>query len=358
MTAGPDISVIIPVYNRGNVIRYTLESVRRASAGFAVETIVVDDGSTPPAAEALAGLGFVPTRLIRQANQGLLYARLAGLARATGRYTLFLDSDDLVGPDKFRAQLAAMETAQADVSYSDQARCVLSGDYDRLSIAADAPLRATAEAADFYLNIQPAPHNPVFRTSYLRDLTARAFFPPSPLFNPVAEIWFYHNAAPRPGRVVHVPGAHTIVGSHPGARLTNHWERLAVASLAVIEAFARAVPVGPETATARRIAGEVAFRAWRRLPRGFSPEFAERELAIWRLLAPGNSPALGGGLFQKFSRMIGPERAGRLFRRFQNGSYASCQTLPEEDVARLLAQLPRADVSDPNVARASSPCRG
>jgi glycosyltransferase involved in cell wall biosynthesis len=53
----PDISVIIPVFNRGILIRYTLESVRRASAGLAVEFIVVDDGSEPPAAESIARLG-------------------------------------------------------------------------------------------------------------------------------------------------------------------------------------------------------------------------------------------------------------------------------------------------------------
>ena len=79
----PDLSVIIPVYNRGDVIRYTLESVRRASAGLNVETIVVDDGSTPPTADTLTRLSFAPSVLVRQNNQGLLFARLAGFARAT-----------------------------------------------------------------------------------------------------------------------------------------------------------------------------------------------------------------------------------------------------------------------------------
>ena len=118
----PDLSVVIPVYNRGAIIRPTLESVRRASRGLQVETIVVDDGSTPPTAEALAAIGFAPTRLVRQENRGLLFARLAGLAHVTGRATLFLDSDDLVGPEKFHRQLAAMRTAGADISNSDTAR--------------------------------------------------------------------------------------------------------------------------------------------------------------------------------------------------------------------------------------------
>jgi hypothetical protein len=338
----PDLSIVIPVFNRGDVIRYTLESVRRASAGLNIETIVVDDGSTPPTADTLARLGFAPGVLVRQANQGLLFARLAGFARATGRNVLFLDSDDLVGPEKFRLQLAAMDAACADLSYSDTARCEISGDYDALRPVPDAPARDTTDATEFCLVVQPAPHSPVFRTDWLRRAVDHALFPPSPLYNSVAEIWFYHNAAPHPGRAVRVPGPHTIVGSHPGARLTNHWEKLAAASLAVVEAFARSCPRTAETARARRLAGEVAFRAWRKLPRDFSPEFCARQLALWRRLAPGYSPALGGKFFQLLARALGPERAARALRRLQARPYAESRTMSDAEFAQLLRALPPA----------------
>jgi glycosyltransferase involved in cell wall biosynthesis len=336
----PDLSVIIPVYNRGELIRSTLESVRRASASLHVETIIVDDGSNPPVADSLARLGFTPDILVRQENQGLLFARLAGFARATGRHVLFLDSDDLVSTEKFRLQLAAMDRAGADISYSDSARCEITGDYDALRPIADAPARDTTDVAEFCLVVQPPPHSPIFRTAWLRTAIDRAFFSPSPLYNSVAEIWFYHNAAIAPGRVVRVPGAHTIVGSHPGVRLTNHWERLGVASLAVMEAFARHCPVRDDTRAARRLVGEVAFRSWRRLPRDFSPEFSERMLMLWRKLAPGNSPALGGGFFQRLARLVGPERAARWLRRFQSAPYATCRTMDDAALERLLRAVP------------------
>jgi len=54
----PLVSVIIPVYNRGPMIRYALESVRRASAGLEVETIVVDDGSTDGSREYLRSVRY------------------------------------------------------------------------------------------------------------------------------------------------------------------------------------------------------------------------------------------------------------------------------------------------------------
>lgn len=267
----PDLSVIIPVFNRGTLIRHTLESVRRAAAGLAVEVVIVDDGSEPPAAESIAALGFQPEKIIRQPNQGLLFARLAGLAAATGRHVLFLDSDDLVSPEKFRLQAAALDAGPADVSYTDTARCALGSDGGPLAAEPDTAYADTSDAAEFFIAVQPAPHSPMFRTDWLRATVAAAFFPPSPRHNPVAEIWFYHIAAIRAARVVKVPGPHALIGRHPGERLTDHWERLGVASLAVMEDFARACPAGPDTAAARQLVAEKAFGSWRRLPRDFSP---------------------------------------------------------------------------------------
>ncbi|HZP59176.1 MAG TPA: glycosyltransferase family 2 protein [Opitutaceae bacterium] len=336
----PDLSVIIPVYNRGEIIRYTFESVRRASERLTVETIVVDDGSSPPAADMLARLGLHPSRLVRQDNQGLLFARLAGLAQASGYHVLFLDSDDLVGPEKFRRQIAAMNATGAEISYSDSARCVLEGDYDRLAVVPDGPAADTADATEFCLEVQPAPHSPIFLTAWLKEAVAQAFFPPSPLYNCVAEIWFYHNAAPRAGQAVRVPGPHTIVGLHPGARLTNHWERLAVASLAVMEAFARACPDTPDAPRAQQLVAEAAFRSWRKLPRNFNGEFCERILGLWRKLGPGRRQKLGENNFQIVARILGPATAGRLLRCWQAKPYASCRTLPDEEVERLLRAIP------------------
>ena len=339
--ASPDISVVIPVYNRGEIIRYTLESVRRASEGLSVEVIVVDDGSAPPAAESIVRLEFAPERILRQSNQGLLFARLTGLAAATGRHVLFLDSDDLISREKLRRQVAAMEAAQADVSYTDTAQCLLQGDYDALSITSDAPCLDTRDSAEFFICVQPAPHSPVFRADYLRRIVAEALFPPSPLYNPVAEIWFYHNAALRPARVVKVPGPHTIIGRHPGVRLTSYWERLGVASLAVQEAFARASFAAPEATRVRQLAAEKAFGAWRRLPRGFSPEFGRRLLGIWRRLNRNTDLGrLGGGGFQILAPLIGPVGAARVLKLVQNQPYARVRTMDDESFRQLLAALP------------------
>jgi glycosyltransferase involved in cell wall biosynthesis len=335
----PDISVIIPVFNRGALVRHTLASVRAASTGLEVETVLVDDGSSIPLADDLARLGLRIDRLIRQENHGLLFARLTGFAAATGKSVLFLDSDDLLSPDKLVAHVAA-HRAGADVAYSDSAQQNLDDQTGPLGVPAPcAPDPATTDPAEFFITIQPAPHAPSYRTDYLRARIAEAPFPPSPLYNPVAEIWCYHICAPFPANVMKCAGL-AIGGRHPGARLTNHWERLAIASLAVQEAFARTLPDTPEGRRAAAPFAIKAFASWRRLPRGFDPELCARQLELWRRFARDLKPAcLGGALFKKTARLLGAETASRIFR-LRNTPYSTCRTLDKSQLTALIASLP------------------
>lgn len=91
----PYFSVIIPAYNREEMISATLRSVETQTfTDF--EVIVVDDGSTDGTVNAAKRFPFV--RLISQQNAGPGAARNAGVAAATGKYVAFLDSDDLWFP--------------------------------------------------------------------------------------------------------------------------------------------------------------------------------------------------------------------------------------------------------------------
>jgi glycosyltransferase involved in cell wall biosynthesis len=89
-------SIIIPTYNRRDLLRRTLDSVR-AQTFTDSETIVVDDGSTDGTAEYLARLAG-KVRVVRQSNSGPGAARNAAAAIAAGEYLAFLDSDDMWFP--------------------------------------------------------------------------------------------------------------------------------------------------------------------------------------------------------------------------------------------------------------------
>lgn len=92
----PSISVVIPTYNRANLIGETLESVL-AQTRPPDEVIVVDDGSTDATGEVLARFAERVT-VLRIPNSGELVARNKGIAHASGMLIAFCDSDDLWRP--------------------------------------------------------------------------------------------------------------------------------------------------------------------------------------------------------------------------------------------------------------------
>jgi len=103
----PAVSVIIPTYNQAHFVAQAVESAL-AQTHPDVETIVVDDGSTDGTPSVLAAFGDA-IRTIRQENKGLPAARNAGFRASRGEYVLFLDSDDVILPEKLARHVALLE---------------------------------------------------------------------------------------------------------------------------------------------------------------------------------------------------------------------------------------------------------
>ena len=93
------ISIIIPVYNRANLINRTILSVL-AQSYKNFELIIVDDGSTDNLESKLSTHIDQRIYFIRlQNNEGVSAARNFGLSKCTGDAIVFLDSDDELNPD-------------------------------------------------------------------------------------------------------------------------------------------------------------------------------------------------------------------------------------------------------------------
>ena len=86
-------SVVIPVFNRVNLISATLDSVLNQTFSD-YEIVVVDDGSTDGTQEILDKY-IDKIKIIHQQNCGPGAARNLGISHAQGKYIAFLDSDDL-----------------------------------------------------------------------------------------------------------------------------------------------------------------------------------------------------------------------------------------------------------------------
>jgi len=103
ISSKPLVSVIIPTYNRGWILKEAIDSVL-AQDYKGYELIVVDDGSTDNTREILDTYGQ-NIIVLRQTNKGVSAARNRGIAEAGGQLVAFLDSDDLWLPRKLSRQV-------------------------------------------------------------------------------------------------------------------------------------------------------------------------------------------------------------------------------------------------------------
>lgn len=119
-TAGM-VSVVVPVFNRPVQLVEAVDSAI-AQDHRPLEVIVVDDGSTDGRTpEVVASLEARHPGLVtgvRVANGGPGLAREHGRRIASGEFIQYLDSDDVLLPGKFTAQVAALRAApEAHVAY-------------------------------------------------------------------------------------------------------------------------------------------------------------------------------------------------------------------------------------------------
>lgn len=107
-SAMPRISVVIPVYNRADLLRAVLLSLEgQTMPNSDFEILVCDDGSTEDLGNTIQPFeaGSLNVRHLRQQNRGPAAARNLGIANASAELVLFVDSDVVLG-DKFVESMA------------------------------------------------------------------------------------------------------------------------------------------------------------------------------------------------------------------------------------------------------------
>jgi glycosyltransferase involved in cell wall biosynthesis len=115
----PEVSVIIPTYNRQHFIGKAIDSVLNQTYKD-YELIIVDDGSTDGTTEWIKKT-YPDVRLVRcEVNRGSASVRNDGIRLATGEFIGFLDSDDEWEPGFLAVQVKALkENPEAVLSYCD-----------------------------------------------------------------------------------------------------------------------------------------------------------------------------------------------------------------------------------------------
>lgn len=117
----PEISVIMPTWNRAAFIIETIESIRSQTYSN-WELIIVDDGSTDNTEDIINQIKDDRIRFYKNdriAIGGKI--KNIGLQKSLGKFIAFLDSDDLWAPEKLEKQMAALQ------QYPDAGFCLTGG---------------------------------------------------------------------------------------------------------------------------------------------------------------------------------------------------------------------------------------
>jgi glycosyltransferase involved in cell wall biosynthesis len=104
----PRVSVIIPTYNRADLIGETIEGVLNQTFDD-FEIIVVDDGSTDSTREMVRRFDG-PINYLYQENRGRSCARNRGFEASSGDYICFLDSDDVWLPRMLEREVSLLDS--------------------------------------------------------------------------------------------------------------------------------------------------------------------------------------------------------------------------------------------------------
>lgn len=111
----PKVSVVIPTHNRPELLPRAVQSVlKQTFQDF--EIIIVDDGSTTPAKQALRAFSDPRICIIRhEQSRGGGATRNSGIEVAQGEFIVFLDDDDEWLPEKTEKQLAAFAEVNEEI---------------------------------------------------------------------------------------------------------------------------------------------------------------------------------------------------------------------------------------------------
>jgi glycosyltransferase involved in cell wall biosynthesis len=163
--------------------------------------------------EKLRGQAGVCLRWIRQANGGVSAALNHGLIESAGEFIQFLDSDDILFPEKMRLQIASLQShPEAGLAFSEEVELVAGKSEEPPSL----DQAAVVESANFYCQENILRVQAVYRRQTCRDAG-----PWSEDLKLSEDREYNFRILLVNDRVVHLPGKLCARRAHPTGRLMD-----------------------------------------------------------------------------------------------------------------------------------------
>ena len=171
----------MPVFNEEKYLPQTLDSLR-AQTMRDYELICVDDGSTDHSLEILQSYSAKDNRIriVHQDRKGAGTARNLGFQTAIGKYTIFLDSDDLFAPELLERSYSRAEETGADITAFQFCRLYEDGHRENRTgvhlewLSKDTREFNYCQCPDRIMSVvNPTPWNKLYRSQFIRERNLR-----------------------------------------------------------------------------------------------------------------------------------------------------------------------------------------
>lgn len=156
-----DISVIVPIYNAEKYLNKCVDSLINQTKK-ELEFILVNDGSTDKTEEIIKSYKDSRIKYFKNKNQGIGKTRNFGIEKATGKYIMFLDSDDYLKNNACEILYKSVEKTDADLAICDFYKIYDSGVEEKIKLLSFKPttLRKTPSLVN---EINLAPWNKLYK---------------------------------------------------------------------------------------------------------------------------------------------------------------------------------------------------
>ncbi len=204
----PQVSVIIPVFNRPILVHQAISSALEAGKTVPLEILVIDDASTDETWQTLGRYKDPRVHAFRmEMNGGQSIARNRGLELAAGDYVKFLDSDDILAREQLVRETEAMASG-ADL--------VVSG-WEEVDITGESRLFPAPRFESIVDDVLAGLAVPTSAALYRRRIAPRW----DPLLRKLDDWDYFCQAALGAHRIESVAGVAYQLHEHSGARATD-----------------------------------------------------------------------------------------------------------------------------------------
>ena len=160
-----DISIIVPIYNASKYLKKCLDSLVNQTKK-ELEFILVNDGSTDDSESIIKSYKDDRIKYFKRSNHGIGKTRNFGISKSTGKYIMFLDSDDYLKTDACLVLYKKIEKEKLDLVVCDFYRVNSNVLEEKINDFKNTSLKDNPK---LLLDINLAPWNKIYRSDLIKD---------------------------------------------------------------------------------------------------------------------------------------------------------------------------------------------